>query len=169
MESTPTACALALTSHWEQARQTTATFEQFLPRMFEKALSHHKENIAAAHNFFFESLHALKASVTTLEQRFLEHFHKQYGAVAQLQKKIGEQKALLPKLIGQTLREAQETLKRLSQSLEQYDPARVLRLGYSIIKNQTQVVKSAQGLKKGDILDIQLSDGLLEARVEKIM
>jgi exodeoxyribonuclease VII large subunit len=169
MESTPTACALALTTHFQQARQLVRTFEHTLPSVLEREIFRQKEHLAASHTFFFEQLHTLKASVITVEQQFLEHLHRQQSMTTQLGEKMSEQKKLLQKLLEQAVQEVNDVIERGGEKLKQYDPARVLRLGYSIIKNQAQVLKSTRGLKKGDILDIQLSDGLLEARIEKII
>ena len=52
------------------------------------------------------------------------------------------------------------------QTIKLNDPTRQLKLGYSIVRQNGGVVRSIRGMKKGDRLDTQLADGVIQSRVE---
>lgn len=62
----------------------------------------------------------------------------------------------------------QTKLVHYSSLLDSYDPRRVLKRGYSIVRSGSALINSAEQLKIGDNLDIQLSKGSVGAAVKKI-
>ena len=48
------------------------------------------------------------------------------------------------------------------------DPKRQLKLGYSIISLKNKVIKSVKEVKKGDIVDIKISDGNIKSEIKHI-
>ena len=65
-----------------------------------------------------------------------------------------------------------ETLKKQMQFSEQAlklnDPARQLKLGYSIVRSGEKIIKRRGDVKVDDKLQIQVSDGSITAEVEEI-
>lgn len=64
----------------------------------------------------------------------------------------------------------------ISQHLEYYekavvlnDPARQLKLGYSIVKSKGKILRSVKNTKIGDEVAISLSDGILDSQIKKII
>jgi exonuclease VII large subunit len=43
------------------------------------------------------------------------------------------------------------------------DPKRQLALGFSIVKSNGKIIKSVKNVKKGDELDVMLSDGVIKS------
>lgn len=60
-------------------------------------------------------------------------------------------------------------LGRWMSVLESMSPLKVVERGYSIVKKENEVIKSADQVKTGDLVHITLAQGYLEARVEKII
>ena len=52
--------------------------------------------------------------------------------------------------------------------LDLLNPLEILKKGYSVVSIKDKVINSTEGLKKGDIVDIKMSSGTLEAIVNKI-
>jgi exodeoxyribonuclease VII large subunit len=52
------------------------------------------------------------------------------------------------------------------KSVNLNDPARQLRLGYSLVRHGGKILRSVHAVKTGDRLDTQLSDGAIQSRVE---
>ncbi len=62
----------------------------------------------------------------------------------------------------------QSKLQRWFSVLDTLSPLKVVERGYSIVKKNQSVVKSADQIKTGDLLEITLAQGHIEARVEKV-
>ncbi len=57
-----------------------------------------------------------------------------------------------------------EFLRESGKTIELSSPERQLAHGYSIIKNQGKIIKSVKNVKRGDELDIMLSDGIIHSK-----
>jgi len=64
------------------------------------------------------------------------------------------------------LAEARQTLALADQLAKHNDPARQLALGYSIVRKDGKVVRTANDLRPGDALEVQVSDGTINAQVK---
>ncbi|MGM9809558.1 MAG: exodeoxyribonuclease VII large subunit [Paludibacteraceae bacterium] len=53
----------------------------------------------------------------------------------------------------------------LGQRIETVNPERIYRLGYSLLRKEGNVVKSAHGLQSGDLLTAELTDGTITVTV----
>ena len=53
----------------------------------------------------------------------------------------------------------------LGQRIETVNPERIYRLGYSLLRKEGKVVKSAQGLLSGDLLTAELTDGTITVTI----
>ncbi len=63
---------------------------------------------------------------------------------------------------------AQRELDLRTQTLQAYDPTRILRRGYAWLKSGDTVVTSANQLQKGGLIDLRLSDGAVRATIDEI-
>ena len=61
-----------------------------------------------------------------------------------------------------------ERLESVERVMKVNDPTRQLKLGYSIVRGRGKVIKSVEGLNKGDMLEIQFSDGTAESNITSI-
>lgn len=59
-------------------------------------------------------------------------------------------------------------LGRWMSVLESLSPLKVVERGYSIVKKENEVIKNSDQVKSGDLLQITLAHGKLEARVEQV-
>lgn len=64
---------------------------------------------------------------------------------------------------------ANERLKFAEQTIKLNDPARQLKLGYSLVRRNGKIIKSVRLLAVGNQLDIQVEDGLMETKINKII
>jgi len=60
-------------------------------------------------------------------------------------------------------------LNKLEKRLRSADPMRQLKLGYSITSIKGMVVRSVKQVKRGEGLDIQVSDGKIKSKVDNII
>ncbi len=69
---------------------------------------------------------------------------------------------------ARALADARATLALAAQAAAHNDPARQLSLGYSIARANGRVVRSVKGRAEGDILELQVKDGSLDAAIKNI-
>lgn len=168
MVSTPTATARTLREPWDEARGLIRHFEQHLPMLMERELSSVRTNLSTLSGELLGKLREFLEYANTLKQALSERL---LSAQSIIREKIAlleqVEKGLLQRfLLG--LEGAKKELAYAEDLLRQYDPTRVLKLGYSLVKSGERLVKGVEGLKVGDILDVQLGRGKIETRVEKI-
>jgi exodeoxyribonuclease VII large subunit len=90
-----------------------------------------------------------------------ERVHQKVKEVEYLCQRL--QKAML-----HTLERKKSSLGRWASVLDSLSPLKVVERGYSIVKKNKEVIKSADQVKAGDALQITLAHGFLEARVEQV-
>jgi exonuclease VII large subunit len=62
----------------------------------------------------------------------------------------------------------EEMLKKLATELETHNPLRQLKLGYSILSQGKDVLRSVKGKHSGEPFSARLSDGTLEATITAV-
>jgi len=168
MVSTPTATAKQLRLHFDEARQLVRHFEVHLPTLFHQKLADVRNILAGGSETLLGHLHNFRELVATLRQDLTERLFLIQAAIEQKIELLRQGKKSLENGFGAILERVTERIKHSGERLEQYDPARVLKLGYSLVRKGVKVVKNITDMKIGDILNIQLSHGKVTAKVEEI-
>jgi exodeoxyribonuclease VII large subunit len=75
----------------------------------------------------------------------------------------------LSKSLMHFLKLRRSNLGRLSSMLDTLSPLKVVERGYSVVRHEQQVVTKSTQVRVGDILNIKLAHGQLEARVENLL
>ncbi len=66
------------------------------------------------------------------------------------------------------LKNKQNKFNLILNKLELLNPISILSKGYSVVKQNDHIIKSNKNLKKGDIINIRLFEGNIDAKVEKV-
>lgn len=66
------------------------------------------------------------------------------------------------------LRNSQQRLARAADLLQSLSPLQVVARGYAIVKTQGKVLRSADQVRIGESLEVQLAEGTIEAQVLKV-
>lgn len=169
MVSTPTATAKQLRLRFDEARQLVRHFEIHLPALFRQKLSDVRAMLASKSEALLGHLHNFRELVATLRQDLVERLFLVQATIEQKIELLRQGKKSLKNGFGVIFERVTERVRHSAERLEQYDPTRVLKLGYSLVRKGARVVKNISGIKIGDILNIQLSQGKVETKVEKII
>ncbi len=141
--STPTAAAVALNKSWDEA--------QYL-------LQNNQHKILTG---LQTSLTDSKMILVTASQAVANYFDQIIGrynrSVAKIQLAIGN--------FGAYLALQHEKIKNFATIINQNDPHRQLRLGYSLVRKNGKLVRSAGEVKVGDALTITLADSEINTQV----
>jgi len=168
MVSTPTATAKELRMHFDEARQSVRHFETQLPALFREVLSDVRNVLGTDSEILLAHLHSFRELVVTLRQDLMERLFLIQSAIERKIESLRQGRKSLNNGFSALFKRVEEHIKHSSERLEQYDPVCVLRLGYSLIRKGTQVIKNSGDVKIGDILSLQLSKGKVNAKVEEI-
>ena len=57
-------------------------------------------------------------------------------------------------------------LKKIIAQLDALSPLKVMHRGYSLVKKNNQVIQSIHDLHQGEIVDIQMVDGIKKAEIK---
>ncbi len=168
MVSTPTATAKELRVHFDEARQSIRHFETQLSALFREVLSDVRNVLGTDSEILLAHLHSFRELVVTLRQNLMERLFLVRSAIERKIEFLRQGERVLYSGFGAIFNRATEEVRHSGERLEQYDPTRVLKLGYSLVRKGEQVVKNVSDVKVGDILNVQLSRGKVNAKVEEI-
>lgn len=138
--STPTAVANLLNESWNEALSLVTLGEE---RIFSKFTS-----VLRDKQFFIEN------SVVRMER-----------GIKMVVDDIKKSKEVMLRCFDSLFENVSNFLVQSKKTLELLNPTRQLTQGYSIVKNNGKVLKSRRDVKKGDTLDILVSDGSILTEV----
>ncbi len=169
MVSTPTAVTVILNKSWEKALGDVQIFERDIIYKYQKALSDRKyrveilsRGLREKSGFIFKKFESVKyllnGKLTTLSYTL-----KDIG------KNLDNSINILLNGFRKKLDWLNDYLNKLEKRLRSADPMRQLKLGYSITSIKGMVVRSVKQVKRGEGLDIQVSDGKIKSKVDNII
>ncbi len=145
--STPTAVTTILNQSWEKVINDISVTENDLVYKYQRALDMATNCVES----FSETV-----------VRFLKNI------IQDTEKKL----SLLYKSISYRFQKELENKSKMlddaEKQLQIFDPARQLRLGYSIVSVLGKVVKTVKQVEVGEKLDIKVSDGNIKSIIDKI-
>lgn len=168
MESTPTATANILNESWEQARLKVEQDQQLIINKYGLTLSEINsklghilttinEGLRTIFNYYQEIENTLKISLSKIKYSLL------------VKKKATRDYAnLINKGFINLLNIIKEKIKIIEETVRFNNPQRQLGLGYSIARFHGRVVRSIQDVKIGELLDVQIKDGIINSEIKKI-
>ncbi len=189
--STPTDAGKILSFYWIQSKKHLFSLQESMQTLFLRALQFSNQRVSYQQQFLFQAFsnhiqgyrqtikqyqHLLYHFFPRLRQRFdlLAHTFELNFSVWSRQQKHGEailnqQKNEILRLFQQKTRQWRQLLTQLDIQLRLSDPRTKLKQGYSIITTtQGELVRSVGQLAIGDVLRVQLHQGKVETKVEKV-
>lgn len=86
----------------------------------------------------------------------------------QEQQRLSWLKKQLTQTIRNRLQQAQQHQTLLQEKLTTLDPHAVLKRGYAVVRSQREIVRSTTELQVGQLLEIQLEQGTIQAQVTAV-
>lgn len=145
--STPTAVTTILNRSWEKVINDISAIEKDVVYKYQRALDvvmRHIESFSGGLIRFFK------------------------GIIQDVRKTLSLFSKSLLDSIKRELEDKSKMLDDAEKQLQIFDPARQLRLGYSIVSVSGKVIKTVKQVKIGEKLDIRVSDGDIKSVVNDI-
>ena len=144
--STPTAVTSELNQSWEESVAKINQYESNILNQFQMVLNKKdhliEQSLSHIKNYYQEMLKVFE-SFNQIIEKVMSSFS--YG-----------------------LKYNKEKIDNIAKSLEQNNPERQLKLGYSIMFSSGRVIKSVRQVKKDDLLNSKLNDGEILSIIDKI-
>lgn len=166
--STPTATARTLREPFEKARANLLFLERTLLTSYESVLMETKNTLGQFSQTLVDHLGALGQRFQDVRERFLQAVPKVEYALREAKNILSRAASDLEKNFLQSCATIREKLKIIEESLNRYDPQRALALGFSLIQKEGKLLRSSEGIKKGDKLTLRLAKGRLDSEVTAV-
>jgi len=144
--STPTAVAREINKSWDQAVEKITYYESNILNKYQILLENCKytidQTLSQIKSYYQKTLRVFELFELFMDKVFVN--------------------------FGHALKNKREKINTVLKSLEQNNPERQLKLGYSIIFSKGQVIKSVSQVQKDDLLNSKLNDGEISSIVDKI-
>lgn len=166
MVSTPTAAAHAVAATWNRLFEDVPRLQSDLVYAYSHHLSEHTSRLALTTQSLLHWCGRLSQSYRRVQELLLSSADKYLAW-------IGQQNIGLMGQIGRIGQMQEAAYVRVSVAiesaagfLEQANPERQLKLGYSIVKNKEgKVVRSKKDVTTGEKLETQVADGIIQSTV----
>ncbi|MBS0354142.1 MAG: exodeoxyribonuclease VII large subunit [Proteobacteria bacterium] len=187
--ATPTAAAELVSAGYVEARDGLEQLAHRLKRAMERRMENAAQRLdrtAARLIHPRQRLHASRLQLENLQQRLQARITRQIAAqrtrvttlelrlaarrpdLASRQQKLNMLEQGLQRATHKLLADRRMQLNTLNQHLAHLDPRGVLSRGYSITRDASgQIVRSVKGLAPGDLISVELHDGVVDAKVDK--
>ena len=167
---TPSAAAELAVFSYEQFRSDLAGFERRLDAGMENRIFHYRRSTESLRR---ELVHLSPASRIRDRRMFAAQCEEKLAAAMARRiedcRRKAEQGERLQNRMDRKLKDAKNSMRLYAAGLEQRSPIAKLSGGYGHVSDiEGHTVVSAGQVKAGDILNIQLRDGRLEAEVSRV-
>jgi exodeoxyribonuclease VII large subunit len=147
MVSTPTAAANLLSQGWQTFHFKIREQQNIIFSSFA--------------DYFFNEKNRMRILFYSME-KYLRQSLKTYEVLEYKIKKI------LPKILENNLASFKQKISLAEGIISQNNPERNLKLGYSLIRKNGKIIKSINQVQVDNDLNLQVSDGTIEAKAQKI-
>ncbi len=113
------------------------------------------------------ALAALTNHRMALERVMAEVHRRSSESVARSRAKIAAVEEIMPMAIGNLLAAQRRRLDACAELVDSRSPKHIMRLGFSVIRTNGRAVTSVGELAEGDVIDVEMTDGNMSARVER--
>ena len=165
MVSTPTATARYLSASWDEARASLGKQVVVLERAVHEFQRSIQERVRHTEDVLREALDRISHQVATAQSAFREAIAL-FPEYCRRSMGVLEADPLRWRMhIEGLLSRLADRLNTSEERLRQYDPARALQLGYSLVRKQGHIIRGTGDIAVGDRIDIQLGQGSIESEV----
>ena len=167
-ESTPSMVARVLNKTWEQAIDKINYYESNIVNKYFVELQNKQIQLQNYYHSFADQYNFITRRVKDFDQIIIDLINNIYYGIKNSRAKILQSKTSLLNNFSKTITDSEVKTTSSMRLLQQNDPGRQLKLGYSIIFSGDRVVKSVHQVKNNGVLRSRLSDGEVLSTINEI-
>lgn len=161
--STPTAVASLLNNSWNSALANVNMAEQKINSGFESALKDNRFIIENSEVLIQKRFNALFDIFKKAEQTLAGAVSRIESGIERIKNNLKQWEKDLVRGFILSLKENHDFVLQSEKLILQSSPENQLKRGYSIVRSGGKVLRSTKEVKKGDLLDISVSDGIIKS------
>ncbi len=169
MVSTPTATAKYLSQGWDEARLRLNREKLFLENLTEKLVADAGRTLETRGESLREGLNTILERVENTQKHFEEKLVLVPEYIRNLEEKLEQYFSMWELQYAGALDRTTSLLTTATEKMEQYNPTRVLQLGYSLVRKNGKLLRQASLVRVGECIDIELGSGRIEGEVRKVV
>ena len=164
--STPTAAARAVRESWDNAAEKIIHNQRIIINSFEKYISSSKYQIEKISFNISGKLSEIFYRFTKAKNNLLKNFEKIRYAMDNEKRKITFLNNQIVSEYRKTVSTARDKISVFENMIKTNNPERQLKLGYSIVSLKGRIIRSIKQVKRGDCVNVKMSDGEVKAEVK---
>lgn len=169
MVSTPTAVTAVLNESWDRAASCVELWENNIFSSYRDALYRAQSSVTDLMSDIKQYFQDILERFSKIEFRIKEEFNSMRHRLQDTSQQAVHYRNLITDKFSHMLKTAATSVETSQKQLSINDPARLLRLGYSIARGaEGRVLTSATQAKEGSQITVRLKDGEIEAEVQKV-
>ena len=166
--STPTAAARAIRESWDKAFEKLNRNEAILINLFEKHLYESKRGIEKISFGLSSEFENILRRFADAENNFISALENIKYLIENLRNKIDNFSGLILTNYSRIITNTNNKIVNFENIINTNNPERQLKLGYSIVSLKGKIIKSVKQVKRGDTVNIKISDGEIGAEVKDV-
>lgn len=166
--STPTAAARAIRESWDKTVYKLEQNQKIIISFYEKSLFDSKGRIESASYALNDNFGKIFYKFKEIKKEINHSFQRISLSISAAGKFIETCGRNIFSEYERFIFFAKRKIKIIENQIKLNSPERQLKLGYSIVSFGGKIVRSIRQVKKGDSVNIKVSDGKIGSRVEKI-
>ena len=150
-----------------------------LKRLMDRRFFHQPKEIFNPQIQRIDELHSrllrgLEQNLLTHQQRFQDKIHRLFQAspeknIPHMKENLSMLEKRMQHIIQSNLLLRKERFEGILKNLNAFNPLSILERGYSICSKDEKSLKSIEGIKPGDLINVKLAQGELSCTVKKII
>ncbi len=166
--STPTAAAQFLSYPWREARQYMYRLEERMVGAFEGRLYNIESGLDLQAQKIKSQFTFIYNKFPILVQRFKNAFENLRQSIGKKEEEISNLGKKTKEKFWAVIEDVEGRIRYFTEKLEDKNPRRQLRLGYSLIFAGEKLIKDAGQLSVGQFVRLQFHKGEADSKIKKI-
>lgn len=166
--STPTASAELLNDSWDRALAEVDLHQERIFSAYQMSLGRRLREIDQARFFLGKKFSELEAIVENAAQGVRDCVPRITLQIDRFASLLISSRTEMVRIVDFSMSRMRTLFDQMHAVLDAHDPMRQLRLGYSVARNAGKVVRAVGDIHIGDMIELQISDGVVDARIEQI-
>jgi exodeoxyribonuclease VII large subunit len=167
--STPTAAAGILNESWDKAVNAITLFERDIFYRYQEMLQEIEYYFEESSNRLSRHLNSIFQKFERLNSRFKSILADINYNIKNFKKNFNFSKEILLKNFQRWIEVNSNFFNSAEKQLEIFNPARQLKLGYSLIYRSGRIIRSIRQVKIGEEIDVRVFDGKIISKIRKII
>lgn len=166
--ATPTAAAIKATPDQNEMHKHSEDLKkQLIYKMKHYLVIHQNELVRLQKSYYLTKPEALYSNEILRLMQLQDQLSYQFKVFdMRVYQQLKDYQSKLKQTTDNLMKAKEHQLQTIIVNLDALSPLKVMQRGYTLVRKETQVIKSFQDIHKGEMIEIQFYDGMKKAEVK---